>query len=257
MSETRLTEYENSVVRDIARWKAQKIGWYTRLTGRLTKPVAWAMKKVIPEVAAQKAIEAAYATSNWLASPNGVAEKAGLKTLTELQTKSLELSDQLADDVSTSSQAMAAVDGAVTGAGGFLLATADVGALAVVALRAIHCTGHCYGYPLNQAQDRSWILGVLLVVGTKSPTERLELLGKLQNVESWVLAETAEALAMERIGQLLVELASLEAIPGIGAIIGTGTNLFFIRQVLQAARCVFQERWLRGNGKVEWIAPQI
>ena len=92
-----------------------------------------------------------------------------------------------------------------------------------------------------------------MVVGTKSSKERLELLGKLQNVENWALAETAEALAMERIGQYLVELASLDAIPGIGAVIGTGTNLIFIRQVLKAAQCVFQERWLRENGKIDSI----
>jgi hypothetical protein len=28
-----------------------------------------------------------------------------------------------------------------------------------------------------------------------------------------------------------------------------------VGQVLKAARCVFQERWLRGDGKIEWIAP--
>ena len=92
-----------------------------------------------------------------------------------------------------------------------------------------------------------------MVVGTKSTTERLELLGKLQNVERWALAETAEALAMERISQFLVELASLDAVPGIGAVIGTGANLIFIRQVLKGARCVFQERWLRANGKIDEI----
>jgi hypothetical protein len=94
-----------------------------------------------------------------------------------------------------------------------------------------------------------------MVVGTKSATERLELLGKLQHVETWVLAETVEALGTERLSQQLIELASLEAVPGIGAVIGTGTNLLFIRHVLKAARCVFQERWLRGNGKTDWIAP--
>jgi hypothetical protein len=250
-----LTDYEAGVVQEIATWKAEAPGLYTLVTGRLTKPFAWALQHVIPEAAAKKAIEAAYATSDWLASPDEMLEKGGAKVLEELQHKSLELSDSLADQVATGSQAIAAVDGAVTGAGGFLLAAADVCALAVVALRAIHRTGHCYGYPLDQPGDRGRVLGVLLVVGTKSSTERLELLGRLQNFESWVLAETVEALAMEHLAQQLVELASLGAIPGIGAVIGTGTNVIFIRQVLKAARCVFQESWLRGNGKIDWIAP--
>jgi hypothetical protein len=253
MNNSPLTQYEADVVKEISAWKARKPGLYTRITVGLTTPFAWALKHVIPEITVRKAIEAAYATSDWLSNPNEFLQKGGVKTLDELQHKSLELSDRLADLIATGSQTIAAADGAVTGAGGFLLAAADVGTLAVVALRAIQRTGHCYGYPLDQPQDRSWVLGVLLVAGTKSTTERLELLGKLQNVEGWVLAETLEALAMERLAQQFVELASLGAIPGIGAVIGTGTNLIFIRQVLKAARCVFQERWLRGNNKIDWI----
>src|SRR4029077_7223836 len=120
----------------------------------------------------------------------------GVTALDELQHKSLELSDSLTNQIATGSQAIAAVDGAVTGAGGFMLAAADVGALAVVALRAIHRTGHCYGYPLDQPNDRAYVLGILMVAGIKSPVERLEILGKLQQVEHWVLAETIEALAL-------------------------------------------------------------
>src|SRR5262245_20347838 len=255
MSSQPLTDYEARVVQEIATWKAEPPGLYTLLTGRLTKPFAWALQHVIPEAAARKAIETAYAASDWLATPDEAIAKGGVEKLEELQHKSLELSDSLADHVATGSKAIAAVDGAVTGVGGFMLAAADVGALTVVALRAIHRTGHCYGYPLDQPQDRAWVMGILLVVGTKSSTERLEMLGRLQNVESWVLAETGEALAMERLAGQLVELASLEAVPGIGAVIGTGTNVMFVGHVLKAARCVFQERWLRGNGKIDWIAP--
>src|SRR5262249_40168287 len=131
MSSQPLTEYEARVVQEIATWKAEPTGLYTLLTGRLTKPFAWALRHVIPAAAARKAIEAAYATSDWLATPEEALEKGGVEKLEELQHKSLELSDSLADQVATGSKAIAAADGAVTGAGGFLLAAADVGALAV------------------------------------------------------------------------------------------------------------------------------
>ena len=245
-----LTPHETRVVQEITEWKATPPGLYTTVTSKLAKPFAWAMQHVIPEAAARKAIEIAYATSDWLANPQEILTKGGVHALQELQHKSLELSDSLADQVSHGSQTLAAVDGAVTGAGGFLLAAADVGSLAVLALRAIHRTGHCYGYALDQPNDRSWVLGVMLVAGTKSSTERLELLGQLYNVNTWVLSETFEAIAMEQIGRELIAIASLDVIPGIGAAIGSGTNLYFIRQVLKAARCVFQERWLRANGKM-------
>jgi hypothetical protein len=255
MTLTPLTEYEAKVVAQIATWKAEKTGLYTQLTSRLTKPVASAIQYVIPEVAARKAVEAAYATSDWLANPDEIIKKGRVRSLDELQHKSLELSDRLADQIGSGSMTIAAIDGAVTGAGGFFLAAADVGALAILALRAIHRTGHCYGFPLDQPRDQSWVLGILLVVGTKSAVERLEVLGKLHNVQNWVMAETVEALAMERFSRELVELASLGAVPGIGAFVGTATNLLFIRQVLQAAQHVFQERWLRENSKIESISP--
>lgn len=250
-----LTDYEARIVREIAAWKSQRLSLYGRVTNRVTRPFAWALRKVIPEVAARKAIETAYATSDWLASPAEVLRKGGVQALEELQHKSLELSDSLADQIGLGSQAVAFVDGAVTGAGGFLLAAADVGALAVVALRAIHRLGHCYGYPLDQSQDRAYVLGILMVAGIKSPTERLELLGKLQQVEHWMLSETVEAFALEGLSRQFIKLASLEAIPGLGALFGSAANVVFVRHVLNAARRVFQERWLRGNGKVEVIAP--
>lgn len=250
-----LNTYETRIVQEIAAWKGERLGLYGRVTNQITRPFAWALKYAIPEMAARKAIEAAYATSDWLASPAEAIDKGDVENLEELQHKSLELSDQLADRIGLGSQAVAFVDGAVTGAGGFLLAAADVGALAVVALRAIHRLGHCYGYPLDQPQDRAYVLGILMVAGIKSPVERLELLGKLEQVETWVLAETVEALAIESLSKQFVKLASLEAVPGLGAIIGSAANVVFVRQVLNAARRVFQERWLRGNGKIDQPIP--
>lgn len=255
MTNCTVNDYEARIVKEIAEWKARKPGLFTRVTTTLTRPFAWAMRRIIPEVAARKAIEAAYATSDWLATSDVFQEGDGVKTLAELQSKSLELCDRLASRHATRFEAMAAADGAVMGFGGFALAAADVGALAVLALRAIQYTAHCYGYALDQPQDRTWVLGILMVVGTKSRTEKLDLLGRLQNVETWVLAESTEAIAMERLSVYFLELASLDSVPGIGAVIGTGTNLFFIRQVLHAAKCICQERWLRSNNKVESILP--
>ena len=93
---------------------------------------------------------AAYATADWLASPDWVLKKAHVAHVDELHAKPLEDCDRLAAQVGFGSQAIALVDGVVTGAGGFVLAAADVGALTIVALRAICRVGQCYGYALDQ-----------------------------------------------------------------------------------------------------------
>lgn len=253
MSLEPLNEYESKVVTEIATWKSQPADLFTRVTSGLAKPFAWTLQKVIPEAAARSAIEAAYATSDWLCSPADILKKGGVTSIDQLRHKELKLCDHLADDVSTGSLGIAAADGAVTGAGGIFLAAADVGALSIVALRAILRMGHCYGISLEGPDNRKFVLGILLVVSTKSAQERLTLLEQIQDVERWVLSEAVEALAMERLTAQLIELASLEAVPGIGAFIGAGVNAYFIRQVLIASRHIFQERWLRINNKVDSI----
>lgn len=244
-----LTDYEARIIQEIAAWKAEKSDPYTRLTTTLTRPFAWGLQHVIPESTARAAIATAYSTSTWLASPAEILEKGGVTSVEALRHKSLELSDRLADIVAHESQAAAAVDGAVTGTAGVLLSVADVGMLAILALRAIQRTGQCYGYPLDGPVHRPYVLGILMLAGLKSHDERLEFLGRLRDVQSWALGEAVEAIATERIAQKLIEVASLESIPGIGAILGCASNVYFIRQVLRAARHVFQERWLGDNKK--------
>jgi hypothetical protein len=63
--------------------------------------------------------------------------------------------------------------------------------------------------------------------------------------------ETVEAVLIEGLSKQLIQIASLEAIPGIGAAIGSTTNLLFSRQVTRSARCIFQERWLRAHDRGE------
>ena len=53
----------------------------------------------------------------------------------------------------------------------------------------------------------------------------------------------------------MFQLEVFEGIPGIGAVSGALLNLAFIHRVEITARRVFQERWMRHNGKVDAIAP--
>ena len=76
--------------------------------------------------------------------------------------KPLEECDALADRVERSSQSIAAVEGAATGAGGVLTTLLDIPLLFVLSLGTIRKIGHCYGYPLDRHNDRPFVLGVLI-----------------------------------------------------------------------------------------------
>lgn len=253
---TSLSDYEAQIVRNIAAWKAEKISLYGRIANGATKPIANIFGRMIPNSVGVHGISAAYAATGWMTGADEILKRSGVASLDELHAKPLQFCDQMAGQIDRGSQAFAAVDGAITGAGGFLLAAADVVALTMIVLRAIRQTGHCYGFSLDRPQDRPYVLGILMVACTRSPAERLELYGKLADIEKWWMNQAVEATLIEGLSRQLLKLASLEAIPGIGAVLGSTANLAFCRHVTRAARCIFQERWLTERNKIPGRNPE-
>jgi hypothetical protein len=242
--------YELQVIRQIDAWKTQGSGRLGNVLNRLSRPIGWGLSRLMPESAINAAISAAYWTSQWLADSQRVEPLLGPTRIADLRGKSLELSDGLAARVRHVAQTAAFIDGAVTGMAGLLLAPVDVGALTVVALNAIHRTGHCYGFSLDQPEDRPYVLAILMLAGTDAVHERQQLFARLQDFRGWVLARTIETIAMESLTRQFVQLTALEAIPGIGIALGAAVNLFFIRRVLTDCQRVFQQRWLQENGRI-------
>ncbi len=244
----RSAQYESRVVREIAVWKERRPSFVSRGLNQVSRPFSWAVGRMLPESVVNGAVAATYTTSRWLANPRPVLSAAGVPRLADLRRKSLKLSDELSRRTSQWAQAVAVVDGVVTGAGGLPLVPLDVGALTLITLHGIHRTGQCYGYALDEPQDRPYMLAILMLAGTGSLRARRELFGCIREFRDWVLARTIESLALESLTQQLLRIVCLESIPGFGAVIGSLANLAFVRQVLTDCRRVFQERWLRENG---------
>jgi hypothetical protein len=134
-------------------------------------------------------------------------------------------------------------------------AVADVPVLLAAALRAIRRIGHCYGFPLESDADRRFILAVLdlanqdKVVGTEET--RLGL---------WKPDGPPERIAdgsgpAEEVEQSVIDDIVLDSVPFLGDLSNLVLDYAFVRRADITARRVFQERWLRTNGKVERIAP--
>ncbi len=96
----------------------------------------------------------------------------------------------------------------------------------------------------------------MLIVATSNSLEVMRTrLDQLREIEDWLLEETQQDIIAEEAASLLFQIEVFEDIPGIGAISGGLLSLAFIRRVNHAAQRIFQERWLRDNGKVDGIAP--
>ncbi len=250
-----LTAYEEEQVRRIAAWKSEPPNPLTELWKRISLPVARAIEKIIPDRMVRVAIEKAYDATDWLAGQEAVKRRAGVRDLTELKHKPLEECDALAAGVGASAQTLALVEGAATGAGGVYTTLLDVPLLFVLAVGSIRKIGHCYGYSLDARKDRHFVLGVLVAAMAGWLEVRRERIHHLRELEDLLIVETQEDIVAEEALSFLFQLEIFEDVPGIGAASGAALNWFFIRRVNETARMVFQERWLRDNGRVEHIEP--
>jgi hypothetical protein len=250
-----LSPYEAGIVQEIAAWKSLPPNPISELFDMIAMPVADLIEKVIPDNLVRAAIAKSYDLSEVLAGQEDIKRQAGVRELSELLKKPLEGCDRLAFQVSAAAQAWATVEGAATGAGGVLTTLIDVPLMFVLALRTILKIGHCYGYALDRAADRQFVLGILIAASSSSLQVKRKRLEELKQIEEMVLEETQEEILAEEALSLLFQLEIFEEVPGVGMISGALLNLFFIRRVDRTARHVFQERWLAENGKVDVIEP--
>jgi len=97
-----------------------------------------------------------------------------------------------------------------------------------------------------------------LITATSGTLEtRHQRLEQLKQLEELLVEEAREDILSEEALSLLFQLEIFEEIPGLGALSGALLNLSLIRRVDGTARRVFQERWLRDNGKIRTIAPAV
>ncbi len=250
-----LTEYESKQVEDIAHWKSRPPNPLDEIAKKITEPVAHWVEKVIPDAVIRAAIEKAYDISQRVAGQEDIKRQAGVTDLAELKKKPLEECDQLAFQVSRFANAWALAEGIATGAGGFLTTVIDGFLLFVLTLRTIMRIGHCYGYSLDHRRDQAFVLGVYLTAMSGTLHTKRCRLEALKEMEELLISETQREILAEELLAFVFQLEIFEEVPGIGAISGALLNIGVMRRVERTTRRVFQERWLRDNGKVHAIAP--
>jgi EcsC protein family len=248
-----LTTYESEQVRLIAAWKSRPPNLWAELSQKLTLPGARAIERLLPERIVRAAIEKAYDISVTLAGQEDIKLQAGVRNIAQLRHRTLDECDLLAKQISAASQVWASIEGAATGAGGIITTALDMPLLFILALRTILRIGHCYGYTLEGRYEQRFVLGVLITATSGTLETKRTRLAQLEELEDVLFEESQLEILSEEAFSLLFQLEIFEEIPGIGAVSGALLNLGFIRRVDRTARRIFQERWLRDNGKIREI----
>lgn len=254
-SATQLTDYEQAQLEKIASWKSSHPNPFGELFHKVTRPVGKFFEIIVPDALALRAIDAVYDVSNLAATQEDIKLQAGVADLAEMRQKPMQVCDDLSRRVGTMGQGVATLEGALTGAGGVWTTLLDVPLLYTVCLRTIIKAGHCYGYALDKPADKAWVLGALTVALSDSREKRTDLMLQLRTIEDLLLEDIQEDVIVETTASLLTQVEILEDIPLVGAAGGALVNLWVAHRADLTARHLFQERWLRDNGKIDTIEP--
>jgi hypothetical protein len=251
MSDT-LTEYEERAVTEIALWKAETPSRVARVFQVISKP----LNEVSGRVVDGSRVRSLCARVESLVEPqtgrDEIARAAGVGAVEELAHRSLEECDRLARDVSVQAQRRAIVESTAAGVAGIAGAALYIPVLLGAAIRAIRRIGHCYGYALTTERDRHYVMGVLELGMAEEPEVRQSLRARL-----YLLMHDPKVAPLELHGvrRALAEDLAIGALPVLGEVAAVVLDYDFMRRVDNAARRVFQERWLRRRGKVLVIPP--
>lgn len=259
-----LTVYERAQIEQMRQWQAERPGPATRLFGRAAGPASKAVQSMLPEAALRSALSGAQKAALKLSGQDSLLRKAGVQSLEELRGIPLQTCDRLATGVQRRAMAMAGGAGAVFGVAGTAGLVADVPALLVLALRSIHRVGLCYGESGEDELRRRLGIGVFALASANSMEEKQAALAALreqhseQSAAAWrdgveraAERELAKEAAVFSLNNLARSLATnlgwrkaAGAMPVIGAVIGGSVNAWYLYDVTNIARYVFQERWL-------------
>ena len=266
-----LTPYEAAQVARIAAWKARKPGLLTRTVDTLKWPIDVIFEKLVPPRRARSMFTRLHRAADWHAARDMMANALGIGDVGELYPGPLERCDAYVKKMEDVSREIITSESLLANVGGAATELLSLPAEIMLALRAVHRVGACYGYELNCPKDETLVMAIIGLSLLDEPDERLRARRLIREIEEgWCPGADQERLAtiadkkledemgdglVEQIGSTLVEEKLGEGIPLLGAALGVVLDNAFLGEVEETAQFVFQERWLRDHAKVDEIAP--
>lgn len=266
-----MNSYEKTQFDQIVEWKNEEPSVVSKVVGFVFKPVTWVVSKVVPQKAIEGALIACNGVAELITDSKDLLRDGDVLEISELQTKELRLSDNLANEVHNWAIGIAGGEGALAGATGIAGLVADVPALITMSFRVIHKIGLCYGFECKSEEDKKFVLAILSTAGANTLTEKATSVALLQKMNVMVAKTTWKTLTekamanrygveaavitiksvAKQLGINITKRKAAQAIPIIGGVVGAAINTAFINDIAWAARRSYQERWLLINNKIK------
>lgn len=239
-----------------------------RVMPKVNVPAVKFLRSVLPEQAPAQVLGWAFAGAARLTPSQRVAHAADLSNLADLAQLPLAASYALAQQLGRRSTVLAGAGGAVLGIAGAAGLVADAPALLVTALATIRRTGQAYGEDpsatlcaaifalasVDTAEEKQAAWQLALQVSAGKGAKELALREGLERSAERELGKAAFSGMLQKLsGALIRRLGSRKAaalLPVIGAVAGGLVNASFMRDLLEAAQCVFAARRLAAQGEL-------
>lgn len=265
-----MNDYEKVQFDEICKWEKEEPSVLKKTTGFVMKPIEWITNKIIPQKVIQTALQCANSAAQYLTDEKDIISDSEVNCISELKTKDLQISDNLANEVHNWALALASTEGGVCGYFGLPGMVVDIPMIVTFALRTIHKIGLCYGYKTITPGDTQFVYHIMSTAGANTMNEKnmalitLKQLYVIINKQTWkgitekagqkVLGNESFIIAIKtlakQLGINLTKRKALQTIPLIGSGVGLAMNAAFINDISWAARRCFQKRWLADNDKI-------
>lgn len=245
--------YEEKVGNQIAKWE-KKLFRQPGLLEKTSKHLGKQMNRLMPE----KIQSAITATVKGLVKVTLFEADYTPKRKVE-EGLSLEEADDLARELLGTYRRIAAVEGAATGAGGFMLNVADFPALLAIQMKYLFELAHVYGYSTDHFSERVFVLSVFQLAFSGMDLRKKHY-GHIQQWQTYKQQWVTERdyhhnLDWETFQQEYRDSIDfrkmLQMVPGIGAVAGTWANYTILDELGETAMNSYRIRRLADQAQAE------
>jgi uncharacterized protein (DUF697 family) len=234
--------YEQKVLEDVIKWKMgmeKKSSLLQRTAKKVQEKINERIPEKIHEVLTESIKKMTQAT---LIGSNLTTKRKDTKHL------SLKQKEEHVFKTIEQYKKTAAVEGAGTGAGGFLWGLADFPLLLSIKMKCLFDIASIYGFDIKKVEERIFLL-LIFHLAFCSDDKRLPALEQLQKWESseHTVTEVDWRIFQQEYRDYIDFVKMLQLMPGIGAVVGAVANYRLLDHLGETAMNVYRLRLLQGN----------
>jgi hypothetical protein len=271
-----LSEYEKVSLKKIGKWEREKHkGFHKKVLDVTSKPVDYVIGKIGPkklkkfENAVEKTVKNLLYVSTSTVDPEELIKRAHahgvmINDLSELTICNLELLDDCNRKHINFHERASAIQGAVGGLGGIVVATVDLTTLLVQDFHMIQEIAFCYGYDPNDIIEKEIILRIIEigVGGSEVKFKALKEIASLEKIKSKsgkrttakkgvsIMGSKALEEYIEHLTAALIVRLVPRALPIVSMVVSAHSNHEIIEHSGQAAFMIYRKRFIERKKKI-------